>query len=200
MLFIFAVLLASLAYGSFFVYNTRILSAEKLLLSGTRLTLRNFSIFLAYTNILVSLFNAYAFNIASKWLMKIAIWLTMIINFIGLFGIGYVWSYGIDKMSVIFRTNIFSMPGLLIELEQLFGTNNAKQAEDEVVRRYEAIAWWFIKYEGVSIICLHVVVFGSIIRQFMRVHIEKEARPNILTTTIIEPASLRSDSNAIRVR
>lgn len=199
-LVVFAVALASIAYMCFFMLNSRILSIERSLAIGRKLTLHSFSLSLVYLNVFAAMLNAYAFNLASKWLMWISMWFAIVVNAVGLFAVLHVKYIGSDQARLSLQTNIFSMPELLFTLQGIFGTADVSKIEQEFHEQYANVLSWFTRFECFCIAGLSIVAFGAAVRQFMKVHVEEEGPPVIVTTTVAEPVSLRSNTNVIRVR
>ncbi|ELA40850.1 uncharacterized protein VICG_02110 [Vittaforma corneae ATCC 50505] len=199
-LVIFAVVLASIAYMCFFILNNRILSIERSLAVGRKLTLHSFSISLVYLNVFAAMFNAYAFNLASKWLMWASMWFAIAVNSVGLFAILHMRYTGSSQTKFLLESTLFSTQGLIFTLQDAFGNTEALANKEMFLRCYEKILSWFIKFECFCIVGLSIVAFGAAVRQFMKVHVEEESPPVIMTATVAEPVSLRSNSNMIRVR
>lgn len=168
-----------------------------------KITLHSFSLLLLYLNVSIALFSIYTFNIASKFLIWLSMWAEIVINSIGLFSILYMNYIGIGDTKIALKTNILSMPGLYFTLQSIYGENKSTaQIEEIYMNEYEKISTWYVRFECVCIGGLLFVIVGSLLRQFMKVHIktEPERQPVILTSTIVEPTSLRSNPTMIAVK
>jgi len=198
---IFGATLATFSYLGFFLYSSKLLMIEKSFSAGSRFTLHGLSVYLIYLNLLSAALNGYAFNIASKMLLTISMWFTITVDIIGVCSVVYLRYFAKDAMSNELQRNLFSGGGHMLVLQQTLRLNetNYKVVQEAFMGRYSQILLWFTRFELLSALCFGVVAVGAAIRQFMKVHVRKMERPSIITSTIIEPISLRSNPVMIKV-
>lgn len=193
--------LATLAYFAMFLYDKKILQIEKSLSGDSKITLYHISIWCLYLNLLLAALNGYAFNIASKMLLRGSIWLTCIVTTGGLVGALYLKYFAKDTTSILLQRGTFSN-GMLLVLQHILNvpTSDYLQIQKMFMARYERLLAWFVVTELTSCGCFAIVIIGAVIRQFMKVHVVAKNKPNIVASTIVEPVSLRSNPLLIRVR
>ncbi|KAM0679473.1 hypothetical protein GINT2_002316 [Glugoides intestinalis] len=192
-----SVIILNLVSIGYQIYNRKLLSIEKMLMPEKKLILKNCAMFFAYMNILVSFTNIYAYNVAIKFIMRVIMWFTVFINLIGSFCILYLHAFAENHLRHQLTINIFSMEAVTFMLQEMFGMGNPLASKDKYIADYNDGLHYFLLTEGISITLLSIIVIASIIRQFMKVHVEEEDVPEIKERMIINIPSMRSRSISI---
>ena len=202
-LMIIATILGNMVYLGIFVWKYKVFDIERSLLFEKSWTLRSFSLYLIYLNIFVSFSYGYSFNIASKYMLKVVNWISVLINGFGAFACGYLKLYGHDAMQLSLQTNMFSYgtSGSNI-FERYPGQTNIIDIKILYLNEYEALIKNFIVFEVCSIVAVLAMTLSGLSVRFLKIHRDEEKIPEIISEVVgnEEIISLRPVTTLVSMR
>lgn len=198
---IIATVLSNLIYLGFFTYNYKIFEIERSLMFEQTWTLRSFSLYLVYLNLISSFLFGYAFNIASKYLIKVAIWIALTIDGFGVFSCVYTRLFAANAMTVALQTNMFSPGSTNLGIFERYPGQSLIDIQKNFSLEYGKVMKYFEIFEGVSLIGLLCLIVCGVSARFMKVTVEKECVPHFVEETVgNEVTSLRPVHTMISLR
>lgn len=200
-LFITAMVLNCIAYFGLCMWKRELLDLEKIMLYGNFCTLRSFSLYLGYVNLINSFLFGYAFNIASKTLLQMCLWFTVGTLSAGGFSCFYLKSYSLSNIKAALSTSFFSVGTLSIRMMERYPNMDFFKIQQLYEEEYSFVLKYFLIFELISLSVLVSIGICGLIARFMTIHEYKAQIPHIQEETVgSETLSLKPMRNLISIR
>ncbi len=179
-LFITAIVINSIVYFGIYLWKREVLNMEKIMLYGNLCTLKSFSLYLIYLNLLNAFSLGYAFNISSKSLLQWCLWFSLGTISAGLAASSYLYQYIRPSISTVFNTSFFSNDMLSSKMmARYLSTTSFTEIQRLYEEEYSFMMKYFLIFEVISLIMLSLMSICGLFARFVTINEYKPRLPPI---------------------
>lgn len=182
-LLVITTVICNFIYIGHFIWNYKLFEIEKILMFEKNWSVRSFSLYLVYFNLLSAFLFGYSFNIGSKPMLKITSWLSIAANGFGVFSCVYLKLYAADTLQVALQTNMFSTGNANLSIFERYPGLGLSEIQKNFIAEHAQIASHYLIFEIINIGSLLTMTTCSFIAQFIKIHNEEEYTQRIENST-----------------
>lgn len=184
--FVIAITLAiNATYFGFYIWNKSVFDVEKSLLANQTWTVQTFSVYMIYSNILCAFLFGYAFNIGSKYFLKIVSLITLIVNGFGIFSWLYTYMSSVKALQYALSNSMFTPGNFNMSIYSNYPGDNFINVQNKILTDYKYIISYFQMYELCSALCLLTLTIIGVTTRLIKINVEKE-KPHIVNEIVYD--------------
>ena len=200
-IFIIATIFSNLVYFSFYIWKREVYDIERILQYGKLCSVRSFSLYIVYLNLITSFLFAYAFNLGSKALLNCCIWVSLFSICAGIFTLFYTKVYALLNIKTALGTTFFSNPTLPIKMMERYPNRDFVKMQEEYQIEFDLVSKYFMIFEIISLAGITTIGICGLMANFMQIHEIKKEIPRVREEVVgIEEVSLRPMKTTITLR